>query len=45
MLSEVQYFKKKKKEKKGKGQKILPPKQILQRLPASLAQVKSGNTS
>ena len=33
------------KEKKGKGIKILTPKQMLQRLPLALAQVKAGNTS
>ena len=32
-------------QQKGKGLKILSPKQILQRLPISLAQVKAGNTS
>ena len=32
-------------QQKGKGIKILTPKQILQRLPISLAQVKAGNTS
>ena len=30
---------------KGEGLKILAPKQILQRLPIALAQVKAGNTS
>ena len=30
---------------KGKGLKILPPKQLLQRLPIALAQVKAGNNS
>ena len=30
---------------KGKGLKILIPKQMLQRLPIALAQVKVGNTS
>ena len=30
---------------KGKGLKILTPKQILQRLPIALAQVKAGNNS
>ena len=29
----------------GKGLKILTPKQMLQRLPMALAQVKAGNTS
>ena len=29
----------------GKGLKILTPKQMLQRLPIALVQVKSGNTS
>ena len=32
-------------ETKGKGLKILTPKQMLQRLPISLAQVKAGNNS
>ena len=32
-------------EKFGKGLKILTPKQILQRLPTALAQLKAGNTS
>ena len=30
---------------KGEGLKILTPKQMLQRLPIALAQVKAGNTS
>ena len=30
---------------KGKGLKISTPKQMLQRLPIALAQVKAGNTS
>ena len=30
---------------KGKGLKILTPKQMLQRLPISLGQVKAGNNS
>ena len=30
---------------KGTGLKILPPKQMLQRLPIALAQVKAGNNS
>ena len=29
----------------GKGRKILTPKQMLQRLPIALAQVKAGNKS
>ena len=33
------------KEKRGKGLKILTPKQMLQILPIALAQVKAGNTS
>ena len=33
------------KETKGIGLKILTPKQMLQRLPIALAQVKSGNAS
>ena len=32
-------------ETKGTGLKILTPKQILQRLPIALAQVKAGNNS
>ena len=31
--------------KHGKGRKTLTPKQMLQRLPIALAQVKAGNTS
>ena len=30
---------------KGKGLQILTPKQMLQRLPIALAQVKAGNNS
>ena len=33
------------KEKQGKGLKMLTPKQMLQRLPIALAQVKGGITS
>ena len=33
------------KSKYGEGLKILTPKQMLQRLPIALAQVKAGNTS
>ena len=33
------------KAKYGKGLEILTPKQMLQRLPIALAQVKPGNTS
>ena len=32
-------------EKKGTGLKISPPKQMLQRLPIALAQIKAGNNS
>ena len=32
-------------ETKRKGRKILPPKQMLQRLPIALAQVKAVNNS
>ena len=32
-------------ETKGKGLKILTPKQMIQRLPIALAQVKGGNNS
>ena len=40
IVSEAKY-----KEEHVKGLKILTPKQILQRLPIALAQVKAGNTS
>ena len=33
------------KQQKGKGLKILTPKQMIQRLAMALAQVKAGNTS
>ena len=33
------------KEQEGTGLKILTPKQMLQRLPIALAQVKAGNNS
>ena len=46
MLSNAKYnAKKKKNETKGTGLKILSPKQMLQRLPIALAQVKAGNNS
>ena len=38
MLSQAKY-----KPKYGKGPKILTPKQMLQRLPIALAQLKAGN--
>ena len=38
-------YKLKENETKGKGLKILTPKQMLQRLPIALAQVKAGNNS
>ena len=38
-------FKAKNKATKGRGRKILIPKQIIQRLPLALAQVKVGNNS
>ena len=40
MMSETKY-----RATKGKGLKILIPKQMLQRLPIALAQVKAGNNS
>ena len=40
MVSETKY-----KSIHGEGLKILTPKQMLQRLPIALAQVKAGNTS
>ena len=44
MLSDANYDSKQNKTK-GEGLKILTPKQMLQRLPIALAQVKAGNTS
>ena len=44
MLSDANY-KAKKYNASGKGLKILAPKQMLQRLPIALAQVKAGNNS
>ena len=44
MLSDANYDARKNKTK-GKGLKILTPKQMLQRLPIALAQVKAGNNS
>ena len=38
-------YKSKENETKGTGMKILTPKQMLQRLPIALAQVKAGNNS
>ena len=38
-------YKSKGNENKGKGLKMLTPKQMLQRLPIALAQVKAGNNS
>ena len=40
IMSEAKY-----RATKGKGLKILTPKQMLQRLPIALAQVKAGNNS
>ena len=44
MLSDANYNSKHG-ETKGKGLKISTPKQMLQRLPIALAQVKAGNNS
>ena len=44
MLSDANYDSKQN-ETKGTGLKILTPKQMLQRLPIALAQVKAGNNS
>ena len=44
MMSEAK-CKAKQNETKGTGLKILTPKQMLQRLPIALAQVKAGNNS
>ena len=38
-------YKSKQNETEGKGLKILTPKQMLQRLPIALAQIKAGNNS
>ena len=43
MMSEAKYAAKN--DRSGKGLKILTPKQMLQRLPIALAQVKAGNNS
>ena len=44
MFSDANYDPKQN-ETKGTGLKILTPKQMLQRLPIALAQVKAGNNS
>ena len=44
MLSNANYNSKQN-ETKGRGLKILTPKQMLQRLPIALAQGKAGNNS
>ena len=44
ILSDANYDAKQN-ETEGKGLKILTPKQILQRLPIALAQIKAGNNS
>ena len=44
MLSDANYDARNN-ETKGTGLKILTPKQMLQRLPIALAQVKAGNNS
>ena len=44
MMSEARY-KEKKDDTKGEGLKILTPKQMLQRLPVAIAQVKADNNS
>ena len=44
MLSDANYDAKQN-ETNGKGLKILTPKQMIQRLPIALAQVKAGNNS
>ena len=44
MLSDANYDSKNS-DAKGKGFKISTPKQMLQRLPIALAQVKAGNNS
>ena len=44
MLSNANYLAKQN-ETQGKGLEILTPKEMLQRLPIALAQVKAGNNS
>ena len=44
MFSDTNY-RAKQNETKGKGLKILTPKQMLERLPIPLAQVEAGNNS
>ena len=44
ILSDANYYSKQDKTK-GTGLKMLTPKQMLQRLPIALAQVKAGNNS
>ena len=44
MLSDTNYNAKQN-ETEGKGLKVLTPKQMLQRLPIALVQVKAGNNS
>ena len=44
MLSDANYYAKQN-ETMGKGLNILTPKQMIQRLPIALAQVKAGNNS
>ena len=43
--STINVFKSGIKQTQGKGTKILTPKQIIQRLPIAIIQLKSGNTS
>ena len=45
MVLDASYRSKKKNKTEGKGLKTLTPKQMLQRLPTALAQVKAGNNS
>ena len=45
MVLDASYRSKKKNKTEGKGLKMLTPKQMLQRLPTALAQVKAGNNS
>ena len=45
MMSEAKTKARQNNTTKGKGLKILTPKQMLQRLPISLAQIEAGNNS
>ena len=45
IVEEILIFNKENREEQGLGLKILTPKQMLTRLPITLAQLKAGNNS